>query len=178
MRRHVCRPQVDLTVQNSKQNNAWMGWKQEMSQPLCLSLGCFFELGMLSYLIWKRTFRATCWYENQDHSPTDRYFMIIFWRPAGVCKQPSLFCLSLFNLLAHIRLPYIRWKGTSIALIWGIVACPNPRDYRDMAWGYDFVNLPTYCRRLYEYDKKMITLLQSHTLCFHIIISSFLWVNN
>ena len=70
--------------------------------------------------------------------------MIIFWHPAGVCKQLNLFCLSLCNLLAHIRLPYIRWKGTSIALIWGIVAFPTPRIYRDMAWGSDPVNLPSY----------------------------------
>ena len=70
--------------------------------------------------------------------------MIIFWCPPGVCKHSSLFCLSFCNPLAHIRLLYIRWKGTSIALIWGIIACPNPRGYRDMAWGYDFVNPPSY----------------------------------
>ena len=46
---------------------------------------------MLSYLIWKRTFRATCWFENQDPCPTDRYFMIIFWRPPGVLKWSSTF---------------------------------------------------------------------------------------
>ena len=46
---------------------------------------------MLSYLIWKRTFRATCWFQNQDPCPTDRYFMIIFWRPPGVFKWSSIF---------------------------------------------------------------------------------------
>ena len=46
---------------------------------------------MLSYLIWKRTFRATCWFENQDPCPTDRYFMIIFWRPPGVLEWSSTF---------------------------------------------------------------------------------------
>ena len=119
--------------------------KKGLPQPFWLSLGCFLELGKLSYLIWKRTFRAIYWYKNQDLCPTDRYFMIIFWRPAGVCKQPTLFCLSLCNLLPHIRLPYIRWKGTSIALIWGIVACPVPRICRDMVLVKDSVNPPSYC---------------------------------
>ena len=59
--------------------------------PLCLSFGCFFELGMLSYLIWKKTSRATCWYENQDHSLNDRYFMTMFGFPPGVYQPPSTF---------------------------------------------------------------------------------------
>ena len=80
---------------------------------------------------------------NQDHCPTDRYFMIIFWCPPGVCKHPSLFCLSLCNLLAHIRLPYVRWKGTSIALMWCILACSTPSIYRDMKAGYELVNRPS-----------------------------------
>ena len=58
---------------------------------LCLSLGCLLELSMLSYLIWKRTSKATCWYENQDYCPTDRYFMIIFWRPAEVYQWGWIF---------------------------------------------------------------------------------------
>ena len=122
---------------------------------LRLSLGCFLELGELSYLIWKRTFRAIYWYKNQDHCPTDRYFMIIFWRPAGVWKQPTLFCLSLCNPLAHIRLPYIRWKGTSIALIWGMVACPVPGIYRDMIMVKDLVNPPSY--RIFRHMMRIST---------------------
>ena len=35
-------------------------WKQGLPQPFCLSPGCFSELGKLSYLIWKRGFRAIC----------------------------------------------------------------------------------------------------------------------
>ena len=99
---------------------------------------------MLLYLIWKRRFRATCWYKNQNYGPTYRYFMIIFWCPPGVWKHATLFCLSLSNLLTYIRLPYIRWKGTSIALIWGILSCSIPRGCIDMKEGSDLQNLPSY----------------------------------
>ena len=68
----------------------------------------------------------------------------MYWCPPGVWEHPSLFCLSLWNLLAHIRLPYIRWKGTSIALIWGMVACPTPRGCRDMRALKDMLNPPSY----------------------------------
>ena len=50
----------ELSVQSSKQNNHALMWKQDVSLPLWLSLGCFLELGKLPYLIWKRPSRATC----------------------------------------------------------------------------------------------------------------------
>ena len=42
------------------------------------------------------------------------------------------FGLSLCNLLQHVRLPYPRWKGTSIALIWGIGVQYKCCIYRDI----------------------------------------------
>ena len=105
-------------------------WKHELLQPLWLSLGCFSELGRLSYLIWKRGLRATCWYENQDCNPTDRYFMIIFWYSLGSANSLLHFGLSLCSLLEHTGPPYPIWKGTSIASIWGIWAWPVPKGCR------------------------------------------------
>ena len=138
--RDVCRPQkCSLCEAVSKTVLFWC----ENGSSEGMSLGCLLELVRLSYLIWKRRFRATCWYENQDHCPTDRYFMIIFWCPPGVWKHATLFCLSLSNLLTYIRLPYIRWKGTSIALIWGILSCSIPRGCIDMKEGSDLQNHPS-----------------------------------
>ena len=45
MKRVACRPQLDLTVQSSKQNNAWMGWKQEVSQLSDWLLALSWSLG-------------------------------------------------------------------------------------------------------------------------------------
>ena len=42
------------------------------------------------------------------------------------------FGLSLCNPLEQIRLPYMVWKGTCLAFIWGIMACISPCGYRDM----------------------------------------------
>ena len=78
-------------------------WKQGLPQPLWLSLGCFFELSLLLYLNWKRRNRAICWYQNQDHWPTDRYFMIIFWAFLGSGKHTQYFGLSLCNPLEQIK---------------------------------------------------------------------------
>ena len=116
-----------------RRNSTGLMWKHELLQPLWLSLGCFSELGRLSYLIWKRGLRATCWYENQDCNPTDRYFMIIFWYSPGSANSLLHFGLSLCNPLKQIRLSYIRWKGTSIAFIWGIVVWSATRGCTDMA---------------------------------------------
>ena len=90
-----------------KAKQSWFDVKTGVASAFRLSLSCFLELGKLSYLIWKRTFRATCWYENQDHCPTDRYFMIIFRSLAGVCQHLYLFNLSLCNSLEQRRLPYL-----------------------------------------------------------------------
>ena len=65
--------------------------EQGLSQPLWLSLGYLLELGELSYLIWERTTRAICWYKNLDSGPTDRLFLNVFLRCAGVCQNPSTF---------------------------------------------------------------------------------------
>ena len=35
------------------------------------------------YLIWKRTFRAICWYKNLDYGPSDRHFMTKFLKEMG-----------------------------------------------------------------------------------------------
>ena len=130
------RDQLERHVLKAGRNNSTRVMrKQELLQPLRLSHGCFSELGRLSYLIWKRGFQATCWYENQDCNPTDRYFMIIFWYSPGSANSLLHFGLSLCNPLKQIRLSYIRWKGTSIAFIWGIVVWSATRGCTDMATG-------------------------------------------
>ena len=90
----------------------------------------FQEFGRLSYLIWKRGIRATCWSKNQHYCPTDRCFMIIFDVYLGSTDIPLHFGLSLCNPFKDIKLPYTRWKGTYIAFIWGRVACFPSIDFR------------------------------------------------
>ena len=105
----------------------YWGWVEiGVPQPLGLPTGCFSEFGQLSYLIWKRRLGATCWSWNQDYSLTDRYFMVIFWYAPGSTNEAQHFRLSLCNLLEHTKLPYIRWKSTCIAFIWGMVPCYPP----------------------------------------------------
>ena len=111
----------------SKQNNAWVGWKQEVSQLSACHLAV--SLSRVCY--------NTSYERGHSGLPADTKIRTIvqligiLWSYFGVqlgsANSPLLFCLSLCNLLAHIRLPYIIWKGTSIGLIWGIVACPAPR---------------------------------------------------
>ena len=62
-----------------------------MPLPFCLSLGWFFELCKLLYLIWKRTFRAICWYKNLTNSSTDRYYLNVVLGPADLHQPPSTF---------------------------------------------------------------------------------------
>ena len=50
----------------------------------------------------------------------------------GSAYTPLHFGLSLCNLLQHVWLPYPRWKGTSIALIWGIVGLYKCCIYREI----------------------------------------------
>ena len=112
----------------------YWGWvKIGVPQPLSQPTGCFSEFGSLSYLIWKRGIRATCWSKNQHYCPTDRYFMIIFDVYLGSTDMPLDFGLSLWNPLKDIKLPYTRWKGTCIAFTWGRVAWSAQRGCRDMA---------------------------------------------
>ena len=115
---------TDYTVQ-------YWGWVEiGVPQPLSLPTGCFSEFGRLSYLIWKRGVRTTCWSKNQHFCPTDRYFMIIFDVYLGSTDMPLDFGLSLWNPLKDIKLPYTRWKGTCIAFIWGRVGWSASRDHR------------------------------------------------
>ena len=108
---------TDYTVQ-------YWGWVEiGVPQPLSLPTGCFSEFGRLSYLIWKRGIRVTCWSKIQHYCPTDRYFMIIFDVHLGSTDHPPHFGLSLCSPLMDIKLPYTRRKGTHIAFIWGRVAC-------------------------------------------------------
>ena len=60
----------------------------------------------------------------------------------GSACIPPHFGLSFCNALEEINPPYPIWKGTSLAFIWGIVACPVPRICRDMALVKDPVNPP------------------------------------
>ena len=62
----------------------------------------------------------------------------------GSAGMPPHFGLSLCSPLEYIRLPYISWKGTFLAFIWGIVACPIPSGCIDMAWLCECVNRPSY----------------------------------
>ena len=50
----------------------------------------------------------------------------------GSAYIPLHFGLSLCNLLQHVWLPYPRRKGTSIALIWGIVGLYECCIYREI----------------------------------------------
>ena len=61
----------------------------------------------------------------------------------GSAYMPPHFGLSLCNALEQISPTYPIWKGTSIALIWGIVACPAPRIYTDMARLCECVDQPS-----------------------------------
>ena len=98
----------ELSVQSSKQNNHALMWKQDVSLPLWLSLGCFLELGKLPYLIWKRASRATCWYKIQDHCPTDRYFIIIFWELLGSTKKVTFIWLYFLSYASKIIISLIK----------------------------------------------------------------------
>ena len=115
---------TDSTVQY------WRWVETRVPQPLSLKSGCFSEFGMLTYLIWKRGIRATCWYKNHPYWPTDRYFMIIFDSTWGLLPLPLHFGLSLCNPSKDIKQPHTRWKGTYIAFIWGRVAWSEVSELR------------------------------------------------
>ena len=89
-------------------NSTRVMWKQELLQPLWLSLGCFPELGRLSCLIWKRRLRATCWYENQDCNPTYIYFMIISWYSPGSTKEVIFTWLFFLSNELKIVISFIK----------------------------------------------------------------------
>ena len=94
--------------ETGRNNSTRVMWKQELLQPLWLSLDCLLELGKLSYLIWKRRFRATCWYQNIHHCPTDKYFMIIFWELLGSTKEVTFMRLYFFSYLFKIMISFIK----------------------------------------------------------------------
>ena len=94
--------------------------EQGLSQPLWLPRDCFSELGKLSYFIWKRTSRATCWLKFFEFFLHIAIIQAWFWGVLGSANIPQHFGLSLCSLLEQIRLPYRKWKRTSLAIIWGM----------------------------------------------------------
>ena len=70
-------------------NSTGVMWKQGLPQPFCLSPGCFSELGKLSYLIWKRGFRAICWYIFLIFFQANRYYLSMFLSCSRVCHMSS-----------------------------------------------------------------------------------------
>ena len=72
-------------------NSTGVMWKQGLPQPFCLSPGCFSELGKLSYLIWKRGFRAICWSKIFEFFQPNRYFLNILLSGSGVYYRSSRF---------------------------------------------------------------------------------------
>ena len=111
----------------------WSWVETWVPKHIILPTCCLSELRRLSYLIWKRRIRVTCWSKIQHYCPTDRYFMMIFDVHLGSTDMAQYFGLSPCSPLKDIKLPYTRWKGTSIASIWGTFAWSAPRGYRDMA---------------------------------------------
>ena len=78
---------------NSKQNNSTgVMRKQGVPEPLCTSLGCFSELGKLSYLIWKRRVWAICWSKNFEFFQSKSYYLSIFLSSAGLLQVTFTFC--------------------------------------------------------------------------------------
>ena len=73
----------------------------------------------------------------------------------GYAYVPPHFVLSFCNTLEEINPPYPIWKGTSLAFIWGIVACPAPRGCRDMAQRKDPPDRPSYCTTCYQNTKPL-----------------------
>jgi len=63
----------------------------------------------------------------------------ILWSYFGVhlgsWNEALHFGLSLCNPLRYIGLLYSKWKGTSMAFIWGILTYPAPRGCRDIDSG-------------------------------------------
>ena len=122
MKRDACRPQLDLTVQSSKQNNARIMWKGEVSYLSACHLAV--SLSWISY--------HTSFERGHTGLPADIKIRTIFqligilWLYFGVqlgsTNEAQHFGLSLCNSLEHIRLSYLRWKKTSIAFIWGMAA--------------------------------------------------------
>ena len=68
------------------------------------------------------------WFKPGTNSPISAWL----WSALGSNSIPLYFGLSLCNLLEHIELPYPRWKGTSIAFIWGKEEWSSTWGYRDM----------------------------------------------
>ena len=63
--------------------------KQGVAEPFGLSLGHFMELSRLSYLIWKRRFRAICWYIFLNFFQANRYYLSLFLSCSRVCHISS-----------------------------------------------------------------------------------------
>ena len=97
-------------AQRAKQS--YFDMEKGVPQPFCLSLICF---------TWKKTFKATCWYEKQEHCPTNRYFMIIFGVYLGSTNEAQHFDLSLEADLAAI--PHMKGDIYSFHMRHGSLIC-------------------------------------------------------
>ena len=62
----------------------------------------------------------------------------------GSADIPPHFGLSFCNALEQINPPYPIWKGTSLAFMWGLLACSIPRGCIDMTALKDMLNPPSY----------------------------------
>ena len=149
--------------------------KKGLPQPFWLSLGCFLELGRLSYLIWKRTFRAIYWYKNFSYSPTDRYYLNVFWCPADLNKLPSTFWSATLQPVVADQdfMPHIKAKHVPFQIMHGSFICQQrlqsgkPKcwitlsdflfPFHNLTWGFCFCLhiIPLFCR--FGGDKHPIT---------------------
>ena len=77
----------------SKQDNSTLrvGKKHGVAEPFRLSLGHFWELSKLSYLIWKKDIWTICWFKIFEFFQTNCYFLSMFLSWAGLIKVRSTF---------------------------------------------------------------------------------------
>ena len=106
-------------------NSTGVMWKQGLSQPFCLSPGCFPELGKLSYLIWKRGFRAICWYNFFEFFQANRYYLSMFLSGSRVCHITStIWSVTLQPLGAdHATIPHMKGDWYSFHMRYSSMIC-------------------------------------------------------
>ena len=100
-------------------------WKQGLPQPFCLSPGCFPELGKLSYLIWKRGFRAICWYNFFEFFQANRYYLSMFLSGSRVCHITStIWSVTLQPLGAdQATIPHMKGDWYSFHMRYSSMIC-------------------------------------------------------
>ena len=109
------------TAKNREQNNKTaVVIKQGMVQSLCLSFGYLLELGELSYIIWKRRIRATCWLKNFEIYSWIAIIRAYTLDTLGSWKYLQLYGLSHSHFLWQMGLSYKIWKRGSRAVIWSL----------------------------------------------------------